>query len=149
MIARAGVSFRRAPALYLRRRMHLHLLVEVSGDPPLVRPGSAHEPKREDYAAVQWVARYLTREDHARETPAVLVFTDVDRAARYGGVMLAEGGSVAIISTEHEKVQECAFGGDPNGLCIVNPVITHPPGMLVEVSKLEEWVRTLEEAEQD
>jgi hypothetical protein len=36
MITRAGVSFQRAPALYLRRRrrrMHLHLLVEVSGDP--------------------------------------------------------------------------------------------------------------------
>ena len=63
--------------------------------------------------------------------------------------MLAEGASVAIISTDHQQVQECTFGGDPNGLCIVNPVITHPPEMPVEVSKLDEWVRTLEEAEQD
>jgi hypothetical protein len=31
----------------------------------------------------------------------VLVFTNVDKAARYAGVVLAEGGSVAIISADH------------------------------------------------
>ena len=128
--------------------MQLHLLVEVGGDPPLVRPGSAREPKREDYVAVEWVARYLTREDHPGEAPAALVFTNVDKAARYAGVMLAEGGSVAIISTEHEKIQESAFGGDPNGLCLVNPVITYPPGLPVKISKLEEWEKSPEEAQE-
>ena len=126
--------------------MHLHLLVEVGGGPPLVRPGSAREPKREEYAAVEWVARYLSREDHAAQAPAVLIFTNVDKAARYAGVVLAEGGSVAIISTDHEKLQECAFGGDPNGHCLLNPVITYPPGLPVKVGKLEEWEHPPEEA---
>jgi hypothetical protein len=74
----------------------------------------------------------------------VLVFTDPDRATSYAGFMLTEGYDVAVISASDEKIQEHAFEGDPEGLCIVDPQTWHPPGLPVKVSKLAEWVETSE-----
>ncbi len=133
--------------------MYVHLLLDLHGQegspkPPRVRPVSeASEPKVEDWAPVQWVAKYVTRDDTVTAETAVLVFSDIDKAASYAGVMLADGRDVAIIGVSDKDIQEYAFGGDPNGLCIVDPEFTHPPGLPVKVSKLAEWFRTAEQSE--
>jgi hypothetical protein len=111
---------------------------------PRVKPVSEAEVSRESFGPVRWTARYLTREDTVEGSPALLLFSDVDQAATHVGLMLEEGRDVAVISASHEDIQKHAFGGDPHGLCVVDPEWTYPSGLPVEVGKLEEWFKTLE-----
>jgi hypothetical protein len=52
---------------------------------------------------------------------------------------------VAVITTSDTELQERAFGGDAKGQCILDARTEHPPGLLVEVGYLAEWVRIEEE----
>ena len=47
-----------------------------------------------------------------------------------------------FVSASDEEIQKHAFGGDPDGLCIIDSEWTHPPGLPVVVSKLAEWEKT-------
>ncbi len=128
--------------------MYLYVMLEVAGqdrpgvDLPRVAPGAEGEG---DYAPVRWEARYTTRADAVSGAPAVLVFTDLDKACDYAGRLLADGADVAITSTLVGELQDRAFDGDPNGWCIVNPSTEYPPGLGVEVSRIYEWWRVEEE----
>jgi hypothetical protein len=129
----------------------LYVILEVSrqkGSPrnmlPRTKPVSEAEVSSESFSPVRWTARYITREDTVEGSPALLVFTNLDKAAFHVGTMLADGRDVAVVTASQEEIQKHAFGGDPNGLCIVDPEWTHPPGLPVAVGKLEEWFNTLE-----
>ncbi len=127
--------------------MYFYLLLEVDGqeahpDLPRVVPGPEEEGA---YAPVRWEARYVTRADTPTGGPAVLVFLDLEAAVYYAGHLLTDGADVAIVTTSDGEIQERAFGGDPRGMCIVDPSTEYPPGLPVEVGKLAEWVRTEEE----
>jgi hypothetical protein len=113
---------------------------------PRVRPVREYEATRESYAPVRWVARFVVREDTVEGPLAVLIFSDLVGAASYAAIE-HKGQDIAIISASDEEIQKHAFGGDHNGLCIVDPEWTHPPGLPVKVSKLAEWVKTSWETE--
>lgn len=127
--------------------MYLYLLLEVDGqevrpEPPRVSPGPEGEGA---FAPVRWEARYVTRVDRLTGEPAVVVFTNLDQAWPYAGRMLADGQDVAIISAADSEIQDRAFGGDPEGVCVADPSTEYPPGLCVAVSRLVEWARTEDE----
>jgi hypothetical protein len=104
------------------------------------------------FEPVSYKARYYYSIDHQHpEAPALVVFSDENKAQRYIGTELVEEKSIALIYTDVEDLQRRAFKGDPHGLCIVDPpplvaVVTHRAtgepltGLAVEVSKLGEWL---------
>ncbi len=127
--------------------MYLYLLLEIDGqqarpEPPRVSPGPEGEGA---FAPVRWEARYVTHVDGLTGEPAVVVFTDLDQACPYVGRMLADGEDVAMISVADSEIQDRAFGGDPEGMCVVDPSTEYPPGLCVAVSRLSEWARTEDE----
>ena len=77
----------------------------------------------------------------------MLVFSNIDRAVEYAGIMIAEGHEIALVVASDEEIQRHAFGGDPDGVCIVNADWICPPGLPVKVSKLTEWEKTTWETE--
>ena len=129
--------------------MHLYLLLEVSGqearpEPPRVAPGPEGEGA---FAPVRWEARYVTCGDVFTGKPAVVVFTDLDQALWYAGRLLAWSRSdVAVITVADSEIQDRAFGGDPEGACMVDPGTGRPPWLSVPVGYLAEWARTKDEA---
>lgn len=117
---------------------------------PRVKPRPALWPAEYDYrfapyrfAPVRWEAAYVTRDDTVTGESAVLVFTEVEKATFYAGTMLADGEDIAIVSASDEEIRKHAFGGAPDGVCIVDPEWTHPPGVPIRVSKLAESEDTL------
>jgi hypothetical protein len=129
--------------------MHLYLLLEVGGqearpEPPRVAPGLEGEGA---FAPVRWEARYVTYKDFFTGEPAVVVFTDLDQATWYAGRLLAWSRSdVAIITVADSELQERAFGGDPEGACMVDPGTEEPPWRSVKVGHLSEWTRSEDQA---
>ncbi|PLS86819.1 MAG: hypothetical protein CYG60_05240 [Actinobacteria bacterium] len=129
--------------------MHLYLLLEVDGqearpEPPRVAPGPEGEGA---FAPVRWKARYVTCKDVFTGEPAVVVFTDLDQAVWYAGRLLAWSRSdVAVIVATDSEIRDRAFGGDPEGACIVDPGIGRPPWISVPVGRLGEWARAEEQA---
>ena len=128
--------------------MHLYLLLELAGQEvrpelPRVAPGPEGEGA---FAPVRWEARYVTCKDVFTGEPAVVVFTDLDQAVWYAGRSLAWSRSdVAVIVATDSEIQDRAFGGDPEGACIVDPGIGRPPWLSVSVGRLSEWARTEDE----
>jgi hypothetical protein len=93
----------------------------------------------------------LQVDSRALDRPALVVFSNGDKAQRYISTELSEDKSIALVYTHVKDLQRRAFKGDPHGLCIVDPplliaVITHKltgehlTGLSVEVSKLGEWL---------
>jgi hypothetical protein len=91
--------------------------------PRVKRPQS---PGEYDYrfAPVRWEAAYVTRDDTVTGESGVLVFTDLDKATFYTGTMIADGEDIAIVVASDEQIQKHAFGGDLDGVCIVDPAWT-------------------------
>lgn len=127
--------------------MHLYLLLEVDGqearpEPPRVAPGPEGEGA---FAPVRWEARYFTHKDGFTGEPAVVVFTELEQAIWHAERLLAEGSDVAIIAVADSEIQDRAFGGDPEGMCMVDPGTGQPPWLCVPVGHLAEWARTEDE----
>jgi hypothetical protein len=104
------------------------------------------------FEPVSYKARYYYSIDHQHpEAPALVVFSDENKAQRYISTELVEERSIALIYTHVKDLQRRAFKGDPHGLCIVDPpplvaIVTRRftgeplTGLSVEVSKLGEWL---------
>ena len=128
--------------------MHLYLLLEVDGqearpEPPRVAPGPEGEG---EFAPVRWEARYVTRKDVFTGKPAVVVFTALDQAVWYVERLLALSRSdVAVITVTDSQIQDRAFGGDPEGACVVDPGTGRPPWVSVPVGHLAEWAKRIED----
>jgi hypothetical protein len=108
---------------------------------PRVRRGRSPE----DPAPVKWEASYVTRDDTVTGETGVVIFGSLDRAADYAGMLIAEGVEISIVKASDDGIRKHAFGGDPDGVCIVDADWYHPPGLPVKVSKLVEWERTVED----
>ena len=105
-----------------------------------------------DFEPVSYEAQYHFSRDHqALDRPALVVFSNGDKAQRYISTELSEEKSIALVYTHVKDLQRRAFKGDPHGLCIVDPppleaIVTHEvtgeplTGLSVEVSKLGEWL---------
>jgi hypothetical protein len=127
--------------------MFLYVLLMVGrqkGSPRNMLPRVGRGQTPEDLAPVRWTASYVRRDDTVTGDSGVLVFSNIDRALEYAGIMMADGHEIALVEASDEDIQKHAFGGDPNGVCIVDADWTHPPGLPVEMSKLEEWLDTSE-----
>jgi hypothetical protein len=114
-----------------------NMLPRLKGGPQISEQGDYQ------FAPVRWKAAYVTRDDTMTGEPAVLVFTDVDKASDYAGIMLADGHDIAIVTASDEDIRKHAFRGDPDGVCVVDPSWYHPPGVPIKVSKLAESEETL------
>ena len=115
---------------------------------PRIRPVAEDEIGVENFAPVRWTACYVARNDTVGGPPALLIFSGIKGAATYATINL-DGQDVEIVSASDEEIQKHAFGGDPDGLCIIDSEWTHPPGLSMRpvVSKLAEYEKISWETE--
>jgi hypothetical protein len=130
--------------------MYFYVLLVVGrqkGSPRNLLPRVRRGQSPENPEPVRWTASYETRDDTVTGETGLVVFSSIDRAVEYAGIMMADGHEVALVEASDEEIQKHAFGGDPNGACIVDADWAHPPGLPVKVSKLAEWEETAWETE--
>ena len=130
--------------------MSFYVLLMVGrqkGSPRNKLPREGRGQTLKDPVPVRWTASYVTRDDTVTGESGLLVFSNIDRAVEYAGIMIAEGHEIALVVASDEEIQRHAFGGDPDGVCIVNADWIYPPGLPVKVSKLTEWEKTTWETE--